>query len=68
MVRREKEPQTHKIQKTTHPSLSAVLVQDKANGRVITVVDNRAALTAARLSGSKEGMEAMTNLLKGGKQ
>jgi import inner membrane translocase subunit TIM21 len=44
-----------------------VLVQDKSNGRVITVVDNRAALTAARLSaGSKEAQSAMAQLLAGG--
>lgn len=43
-----------------------VLVQDKANGRVTTVVDNRAALTAARLSaGNAEAASAMSQLLKG---
>jgi len=44
-----------------------VLVQDKSNGRVHTVVDNRAALTAARLSsGSKEAQSAISQLLGGG--
>lgn len=44
-----------------------VLVQDKSNGRVHPVVDNRAALTAARLaSGSKEAQSAMSQLLGGG--
>lgn len=43
-----------------------ILVQDKANGRIFTVVDNRAALTAARLaSGSKEAQSAMSQLLTG---
>jgi import inner membrane translocase subunit TIM21 len=46
-----------------------ILVQDKSNGRVHTVVDNRAALTAARLaSGSKEAQSAMSQLLGGGGQ
>lgn len=46
-----------------------VLVQDKANGRVQTVVDNRAALTASRLSGgNKDSMAAMSQLLGGGKR
>ena len=45
-----------------------LLVQDKRNGRVITVIDNRAALTAKRMAGgSKEGMEAFQNLLGGGR-
>lgn len=44
-----------------------VLVQDKSNGRVLTLVDNRAALTAQRLSGgNKEAQMAMTQLLGGG--
>jgi len=43
-----------------------VLVQDKSNGRVFTVVDNRAAMTAARLSGSKETPSALSQLLSGG--
>jgi len=42
-----------------------VLVQDKSNGRVFTVVDNRAAITAARLSQSKEAQSAMSQLLTG---
>jgi len=46
-----------------------VLVQDKANGRVFTVVDNRSRLAAQRMAGgSKEGMEALSNLLGGGKK
>mmetsp|Transcript_7619 Transcript_7619/g.15674 ORF Transcript_7619/g.15674 Transcript_7619/m.15674 type:complete len:264 (-) Transcript_7619:237-1028(-) len=43
-----------------------VLVQDKRSGRVITVVDNRAALTAKRLAGgSQETANAMQQLLGG---
>ena len=43
-----------------------VLVQDKKSGRVITVVDNRAALTAKRLSGgSQDSANAMQKLLGG---
>jgi import inner membrane translocase subunit TIM21 len=42
-----------------------ILVQDKSNARVQTVVDNRAALTAQRLSGSQESQSAMTQLLFG---
>ena len=43
-----------------------VLVQDKATGRVQTLVDNRAALTAARLSGGNaEAANAMSQLLRG---
>lgn len=46
-----------------------VLVQDKANGRVRTIVDNRAALTAQRLaSGSEEAQSAMAQLLSGGRK
>ena len=41
-----------------------VLVQDRQTGRVITVVDNRAALTAQRLAGgNKETSDAMKQLL-----
>lgn len=44
-----------------------ILVQDKRTGRVITVVDNRAALTARRLAGgNKETADAMQQLLGGG--
>jgi mitochondrial import inner membrane translocase subunit TIM21 len=44
-----------------------VLVQDKQTGRVITVIDNRAALTAQRLAGGNtETAEAMKQLLSGG--
>ena len=44
-----------------------VLVQDKANGRVQTIIDNRAALTAQRLAGgNKETSNAMKQLLGGG--
>ncbi len=45
-----------------------LLVQDKRNGRVITVIDNRSMLAAKRMaSGSKEGEEAFANLLSGGR-
>lgn len=44
-----------------------ILVQDKSNGHVHTIVDNRAALTAQRLAaGSKEAQSAMAQLLSGG--
>lgn len=44
-----------------------VLVQDKSNGRVFTVVDNRAAMTAKRLAGGNEqAQSAMQQLLGGG--
>lgn len=44
-----------------------ILVQDKQSGRVITVVDNRAALTAKRLAGgNQESASAMQQLLGGG--
>lgn len=44
-----------------------VLLQDKRTGRVITVVDNRAALTAKRLAGgNQESANAMQQLLGGG--
>jgi mitochondrial import inner membrane translocase subunit TIM21 len=43
-----------------------VLVQDKQSGRVITIVDNRAALTAQRLAGGNtETASAMQQLLSG---
>jgi len=43
-----------------------VLVQEKQSGRVITVIDNRAALTANRLAGdSQESADAMKRLLGG---
>lgn len=43
-----------------------VLVQDKRSGRVITVIDNRAALTAKRLAGgSQDTANAMQQLLGG---
>eukprot|EP00529_Nitzschia_sp_RCC80_P029768 CAMPEP_0113487620 /NCGR_PEP_ID=MMETSP0014_2-20120614/25600_1 /TAXON_ID=2857 /ORGANISM="Nitzschia sp." /LENGTH=320 /DNA_ID=CAMNT_0000381317 /DNA_START=311 /DNA_END=1273 /DNA_ORIENTATION=- /assembly_acc=CAM_ASM_000159 len=43
-----------------------ILVQDKQTGRVITVQDNRAALTAQRLAGgNKETSDAMKQLLGG---
>jgi len=46
-----------------------ILVQDKANGRTHTVVDNRAALTAQRLAGGNEKMgSAMAQLLSGDKK
>jgi import inner membrane translocase subunit TIM21 len=43
-----------------------VLVQDKRSGRVITVIDNRAALTAKKLAGgNQETANAMQQLLGG---
>jgi mitochondrial import inner membrane translocase subunit TIM21 len=43
-----------------------ILVQDKHGGHVITVQDNRAALTAQRLSGGNtEALSAMSQLLGG---
>lgn len=45
-----------------------ILVQDKRNGHVVTVVDNRSAITAGMLTeGNQAGMQAITNLLSGGK-
>ena len=45
-----------------------ILVQDKRSGRVITVVDNRAALTAKKLAGgNNETSQALQQLLGGGK-
>lgn len=45
-----------------------ILVQDKRNGAVITVQDNRAALLARQLAGgNKEGQDVFANLLGGGK-
>lgn len=44
-----------------------VLVQDKRSGRVITVIDNRAALTAKKLAGGNQATaDAMQQLLGGG--
>lgn len=44
-----------------------ILVQDKRNGQVTTVVDNRSALMAQRMAGgSAEGLAAFSNLLSGG--
>ena len=46
-----------------------ILVQDKRNGQVITVCDNRSALLAKRLAGgSREGADVFANLLGGGKK
>jgi mitochondrial import inner membrane translocase subunit TIM21 len=46
-----------------------ILVQDKANGRTHTVIDNRAAITASRLMGqNKEAGSAIAQLLTGGKK
>jgi import inner membrane translocase subunit TIM21 len=46
-----------------------VMVQDKSNGRVHTIQDNRAALTSARLSsGSAEAQSVMSQLLSGNKK
>ena len=45
-----------------------LLVQDKRNGRVITVVDNRSMLAAKRMAGgSKAGEDAFSKLLSGGR-
>jgi hypothetical protein len=44
-------------------------VQDKRNGQVISVVDNRSVLLARRLAGGdKEGENVFANLLGGGKK
>ena len=48
--------------------LFLVLVQDKRNGRVFTVVDNRSALMAKKMAGgNQEGQTVLANLLGGGK-
>lgn len=45
-----------------------VLVQDKSNGMVITVVDNRSMLAAKRMAGGNKGSEAaFASLLGGGR-
>ena len=45
-----------------------VLVQDKRNGRVFTIVDNRSALMAKKMAGgNQEGQTVLANLLSGGK-
>ena len=45
-----------------------MLVQDKRNGRVFTVVDNRSALMAKKMAGGyQEGQTVLANLLGGGK-
>jgi len=45
-----------------------ILVQDKRDGRVMTVEDNRSVLAAKRMmAGNKEGMDAFKNLLGGNK-
>ena len=45
-----------------------MLVQDKRNGRVFTVVDNRSALMAKKMAGgNQEGQTVLANLLGGGK-
>jgi hypothetical protein len=45
-----------------------VLVQDKRNGYVTTVVDNRSAMMTKRLAaGNKEGEAALATLLGGRK-
>ncbi|KAL7542449.1 hypothetical protein ACHAXR_011787 [Thalassiosira sp. AJA248-18] len=46
-----------------------ILVQDKRNGAVIAVQDNRSALLAKRMAGgSQEGRDVFSNLLGGGKK
>lgn len=45
-----------------------ILVQDKRNGSVITVQDNRSRLLAERMAGgSQQGRDVFSNLLGGGK-
>lgn len=45
-----------------------ILVQDKRNGQVVNVLDNRSALLAKRMAGgNQEGNQALQNLLSGGK-
>ena len=45
-----------------------LLVQDKRNGHVITLVDNRSRILAERMGGGSEaGQAAFGNLLGGGK-
>jgi len=51
----------------TYDGFVYILVQDKATGQVITVEDNRAAMTTARLS-SGEVTSAMSQLLTGQKK
>ena len=53
----------------THGGYSfIVLVQDKRNGYVTTVVDNRSAIMTKRLAaGNKEGEAALATLLGGRK-
>ena len=49
-------------------NISLVLVQDTRNGRVITVIDNRAKLLAQRMAGGDaDGQKALNALLGGGK-
>ena len=44
-----------------------LIVQDKRNGKVITVIDNRTDLTVKQMAGdSKEGNEALQTLMYGG--
>jgi import inner membrane translocase subunit TIM21 len=44
-----------------------LIVQDKRNGKVITLIDNRTALTVKQMAGdSKEGNEALQTLMFGG--
>jgi len=50
--------------KMSHGDFVYVLVQDKRNGNVITVVDNRSAIVARIMAGDcKEGQEAFRTLL-----
>ena len=45
-----------------------LLVQDKRNGRVLNIIDNRSMLAAKRMAGgNKEGEAAFANLLGGGR-
>jgi len=44
-----------------------ILVQDKRNGQVVNVVDNRSSLLAKRMAGDNDaGRQALQNLLGGG--
>lgn len=46
-----------------------ILVQDKRNGAVITVQDNRSSLLAKKLAGGdKDGQDVFSQLLSGGKK
>ena len=53
----------------SHGDFVYLMVQDKRNGRVITIVDNRSRIMAKRMAGgSAAGQQAFGNLLGGGKK